>query len=307
MRNLLIRLVTGSLLAAAVVASLVLPGHAQRDVDWSKITYKVHKLAEGVYMLEGQGGFAGGNIGVSAGPDGLLIVDSGFPQLSAKIQAELKKLGDKPLKYVINTHVHGDHTAGNTVFGAQATVIAHENTRSRLIKGGFGDDGKSPAPAVALPVITMKDELQVHLNGQDITATHMPSAHTDTDVVVRFGKTNVVHLGDLFFNGSYAFIDPSSGGSLKGYIADLEQLVKELPADVKIIPGHGPPGTVKDLQASLTMIKETSAIVEKAMAGGKSLDELKKAKLLAKYDKAWGQWILSSDDYTEILYTALKK
>jgi len=302
MRAARIRLATATLLAAAVGATLVLPARAQMDQDWSKITYKVHKLAPNLYMLEGQGGFAGGNIGVSVGDDGLLLVDTGFPMLADKLRAELKKLSPKPVKLVINTHHHGDHTMGNTGFGADGTIIAHVNARARLVKEGFWEN--TPAPPAALPLVLIRDRLDLHVNGEDIQATYLPPAHTDSDVMVKFAGSNVVHLGDVFFNGFYPFIDTRTGGSVKGYIAGVEKALADLPAGAKIIPGHGPPATRKELEAFLEMLKETSATVEKGIKAGKKLAELQAAKPFAKYD-SWANGFLTSDKYLEMLYAGL--
>jgi glyoxylase-like metal-dependent hydrolase (beta-lactamase superfamily II) len=287
------------LVLALAVAS---PAFAQ-EPDWSKIQIRATKVAGSVYMLEGTGGFAGGNIGALVGPDGILIVDDQFAPLAPKIQAALKTVSDKPVRFVLNTHYHGDHTDGNTVFGTGSTVIAHDNTRKRMAGPGWKREGGA-APPAALPVITFDDELEVHVNGEDIKAVHIPSGHTDTDVVVWFTKSNVVHMGDDFFSGMFPFIDVEHGGSIKGYIAAVEKVLAEVSADAKIIPGHGPVSTPADLRAFLAMLKETSGIVEAGIRAGKSLDDLKKAKALAKFD-TWATGFLKTDDYLEELYKGL--
>src|SRR5262245_16857856 len=208
--------------------------------DWSKIEIKAEKVAGNVYMLAGVGGFAGGNIGVSVGDDGVVLVDDEFAPLVPKIEAALQGITPKPVRFVLNTHFHGDHTHGNKVFGLKSTIIAHDNVRKR-VAADDSFDGKpgTPAPKHALPIITFDNSVTVHLNGEDIYGLHFPAGHTDSDTVVFFKQSGVVHMGDDFFNGMFPFIDLESGGSIKGYVAAVEKVVAELPADVKVIPGHG--------------------------------------------------------------------
>jgi len=185
--------------------------------DYSKVEIKVQKVSGTVYMLEG----LGGNIGASVGDDGIVIVDDEFLPLADKIEAALKGITDKPVKFVLNTHWHGDHTGGNPHFGEKAPIIAQENVRKRLAEGGKTRFGEvPPAPKAALPVITFEDKVSVHLNGEDIRAIHFPHGHTDGDSVIFFTQSNVVHMGDDFFNGGmFPFIDLDSGGSVQGMIA----------------------------------------------------------------------------------------
>jgi cyclase len=282
----------------------VLVGHSAlaQGQDFSKVEIKATKVAGSVYMLEG----AGGNIGVSVGEDGILLVDDQFAPLAPKIQAALKNITDKPVKFVLNTHWHGDHTGGNEQFGASASIIAHENVRKRLASEGAGRDGqKRPAaPKGALPIITFDDRLTVHLNGEDIRAIHYPKGHTDGDAIIFFPKSNVVHMGDDFFSGRFPFIDLQSGGSVRGLIANLEKVIPEIPAGAKLIPGHGPISSVDDLKAFLSMLKETTALVQAGIKAGKSLEQLNKEKALGKYDK-WSWEFIKTDRFTEILYNDL--
>lgn len=304
MRTPSIRLVTGLVLGAAVFTTLIVPSRAQ-DMDFSKVTFKATKLAPNLHMIEGVGGFGGGNIAVAVAPDGLLIVDSSFPQLAEKLKGTLKQISPQPIKMIVNTHVHGDHTAGNIGIGKDAVVIGHQKTRERLIKDGFGEFGK--APPEVYPDLTLEDRVRLYFGDEELRVVVSPPAHTDTDVTVHFVKQNVVHLGDLFFNGMYPFIDLKTGGSVKGYIAAVEKALAELPADAKIIPGHGALATRKDLEAYVAMLKDTTATMEKAVAAGKSLDELKKSKPFAKYDARWAWDFMPAEGYVEQLYTGLKK
>lgn len=196
---------------------------AQRDVDFNKVQIKVSKVSGNVYLLEG----AGGNMAASIGEDGIVLVDDQFAPLADKIRAALKGIGltDKPVRFVINTHYHGDHIGGNLPFSQDSTIIAHDNVRKRLAAGGTAGNGVSvhfefkPEPKAALPVITFGQDLTVHFNGEDIHAFHFPAAHTDGDSVVFFSKSNVVHMGDEFVRYGLPFIDIDSGGSVQGMIA----------------------------------------------------------------------------------------
>jgi glyoxylase-like metal-dependent hydrolase (beta-lactamase superfamily II) len=287
------------LLAAPFVA-------AQGEPDWSKIEIKAEKVAGNVYMLYGVGGFAGGNIGVSVGDDGIVLVDDQFEPLVPKIEAALKGISDKPVRFVLNTHFHGDHTHGNKVFGQKSTIIAHHNVRKR-VEADNDFDGKpgTRAPRHALPIITFDHQVSVHLNGEDIRGLHVPSGHTDGDTVVFFTASKVVHMGDDFFNGMFPFIDLESGGTVKGYAAAVDKVLADLPADVKIIPGHGPLATRDDLKEYVAMIKDTSAVVQKGIDAGKTVEQLKQEKPLARWDK-WGAGFLKTDDYLHQLYNGLK-
>lgn len=287
-----------------LISFVVLAASIALGQDFSKVQIKVQKVSGTVYMLEG----AGGNIGASVGEDGIVIVDDEFLPLADKIEAALKGVTDKPIKFVLNTHWHGDHTGGNEHFGAEAPIIAQENVRKRLKEGGQTRFGNvPPAKKVALPIITFENNVSVHLNGEDIHAIHIPSGHTDGDAVIFFPQSNVVHMGDDFFNGGmFPFIDLDSGGSVQGMIAGGEKVLAEAPDDVKIIPGHGPLGTKEDLRKFVTMLKETSAAVEAGIKIGKNLDQLKKEKVLAKWD-SFGQSFIKTDMFTEILYDSLTK
>ena len=223
----------------AALATVAGTASAQQQ-DFSKVEIKVTKVAGNVYMLEG----AGGNIGASVGDDGIVIVDDQFAPLADKIRAALKGITDKPLRFIINTHYHFDHTGGNLPLH-DATIIAHDNVRKRLASANVLGNGGSmkmeqPAsPKEALPVITFQHDVTLHVNGEDIRALHAPSGHTDGDSIVFFPKSNVVHFGDDFVRYGFPFIDINGGGSSKGMIAALESAIAQLPADVKVIPGHG--------------------------------------------------------------------
>lgn len=274
-----------------------------QTTDWSKVEIKSEKVADNVYMLQG----AGGNIGVSVGLDGILIVDDQYAPLADKIKAALKKLGEGKLKFVLNTHWHGDHTGGNAAFGPEAPVIAHDNVRKRLAAGQKSEFFKSttpPAPKEALPIITFGHSLTVHFNGEEIRVIHFPKGHTDGDSVIFFTNSNVVHMGDLFFNGWFPFVDLESGGNVEGYTKNVGEVIAKLPPGVKIIPGHGPLASPDDLKSFHRMLVETTDIVRKKMAAGKSLAEIKTEGLPEEW-KPWGNFFIKTDVWIEIIYRSL--
>ena len=271
--------------------------------DFSKVQVKVTKVAGSVYMLEG----AGGNIGVSVGDDGIVIVDDQFAPLADRIQAALKGITDKPVRFVINTHWHFDHTGGNAYFGKQGTIIAQDNVRERLAAGGkiLGMDMK-PVPAQELPIITFNDRLTVHANGEDIRAIHFPHGHTDGDSVIFFPRSNVVHMGDDFVTYGFPFIDLESGGSVRGMIAACEKVLATVPADVKVIPGHGGLSTVAELKPYVAMLKDAAARVEKGIQEGKTAEQMKREKVLAGYESWGGEGkFVTTDKFIDTLFDDL--
>ncbi len=297
-------LVSWMLVGGAAVAAC---GGQQQD--FSKVQIKATKVSGNIYMLEG----AGGNIGASIGEDGIVIVDDQFAPLAEKIQAVLKSLGitDKPVRFVINTHYHGDHTGGNAPFSnAGSTVIAQDNVRKRLESGGTAGNGGSikmenkPAEKAALPIITFEHDVTVHLNGEDIHALHFPSGHTDGDSIIFFPKNNVVHMGDDFVRYGFPFIDVSSGGSVQGMIAAMEKATAQLPADVKVIPGHGAISNLDDVREFTKMLKETSAVVQKALDAHRTLEQMKQEKILDAWKK-WSGDFVNTEAFIETLYNSL--
>lgn len=271
-----------------------------QQTDYSKVEIKATKISGNVYMLEG----SGGNIGVSVGEDGILIVDDQFAPLADKIKAALKQLGEGKLKFVLNTHWHGDHTGGNQVFGPDAPIIAHDNVRKRMSteqRSEFFKQTTPASPKEALPVITFNQSLSVHFNGEEIRVIHFPQGHTDGDSVIFFTKSNVVHMGDDFFSNRFPFVDLESGGSVQGLIKNIADIIPKLPPDVKLIPGHGPISTVDDLKAYHRMLVTTTDIVQQKMKAKKSLDQIKKEGLPEEW-KSWGTGFIKTDLWLEIVY-----
>jgi glyoxylase-like metal-dependent hydrolase (beta-lactamase superfamily II) len=276
---------------------------ALAQTDFSKVEIKATKVAGNVHMLEG----SGGNIGVSVGPDGILIVDDQFAPLADKIKAALKGLGEGKLKFILNTHWHGDHTGGNAVFGPEAPIVAQANVRKRLAEGSnIPNRVVKPAPKEALPVITFDQSVSVHFNGEEIRVIHVPHGHTDGDAVIYFTGANVVHMGDQFFNGFFPFVDLDSGGDVAGYVKNVGDVIARVPAGVKIIPGHGPLATIEDLKRFHRMLTETTEIVRQKMAAGKTLDQIK-AEGVPEEWKSWGAGFVNTDRWISTIHRSFTK
>ena len=284
-----------------ILVFCAIPVFAQ--TDFSKVEIKATRVAGNVYMLEG----SGGNIGVSVGPDGILIVDDQFAPLADKIKAALKGLGEGKLKFILNTHWHGDHTGGNVVFGPEAPIIAQTNVRKRLAEGSnIPNRTVKPAPKEALPVITFDQAVSVHFNGEEIRAIHVPHGHTDGDAVIYFTGVNVVHMGDQFFNGMFPFVDLDSGGDVTGYIKNVADVIAKVPADVKIIPGHGALATVDDLKRFHRMLTETTDIVRRKMAAGKTLEQIRTEGFPDEW-KSWGAGFVNTDRWISTIHRSFTK
>jgi cyclase len=266
-----------------------------------EVLIQTTQVAGRVWMLEGRGG----NIGVSVGDDGIVLVDDQFAPLADKIQAALGQLGTGKLRFVLNTHWHGDHTGGNSVFGPLAPILAHTNVRKRLstpqkVMGRAVD----PLPKDALPILTYDSGVSLHLNGEEIRATHYESAHTDGDTVIWFMGSNVLHLGDLFFAGRFPFVDLDSGGSVAGLTRSIRQILDTLPPDVKIIPGHGPLSTAADLEKYHTMLVTTTGVVRRAIDAGRTLKQIQNAGLPAEWTE-WGSGYITTDAWLETVHRSL--
>jgi cyclase len=292
---------TRTALGLALVAAAGTLTLAQQD-DLSKVEIKATKVAGAVYMLEG----AGGNIGVSIGDDGVLIVDDQFAPLAPKIRDAIKHITDKPLRFVLNTHWHGDHTGGNKAFSGDTTIIAHDNVRKRMAAGSEPSSPfkMPPAGKDELPVITFDHSLTVHVNGEDIRALHFAAGHTDGDSIIYFPQSNVVHMGDDFVTYGLPFIDVASGGTIHGMIENVDQAIASLPDDVKIIPGHGPISGKADALKFTAMLKDCVSLVDTARKQGKTVAQVQEAKVLQKYD-ALGQGFVKTNDFVALIYNEL--
>jgi glyoxylase-like metal-dependent hydrolase (beta-lactamase superfamily II) len=265
--------------------------------NFDSVEYVTTDLGHGIYMLEG----SGGNIGVSIGEDGVFLIDDQFAPLSEKLLAAIGELSDLPVRFVVNTHWHGDHVGGNENMAKQGAIImAHDNVRARMAA-----PGRRQSPEKALPIITFSDTNTYHLNGHKIHAFHVHHAHTDGDSIIHFEDVNIIHAGDIMFNGIYPFIDLNSGGSVDGFIAALERLAAIANDETVIIAGHGPIASVKDVIASMKMIRSAKAKVAALVKQGKSLEEVQQADPLSDYHADWSWSFINGKRFTEILYTDL--
>lgn len=289
-------------IAVAVMASL---GPAQAR-DFSKVEIKTVKLTDTLYVLFG----AGGNIGMSAGPDGVYLIDDQFAPLSEKILAAVRRVSDKPIRFVVNTHWHHDHTGGNENLGKEgATIVAHENVRKRMSAEHYNPIFKRktpPAPDGARPQLTFKDGITLHLNGEHARIIHAPAAHTDGDSFVHFTDANVIHAGDLFFNGMYPFIDAWSGGSIAGLIVAVDKILAIAKQDTRIIPGHGPMATRADLVAYRKMLETVRERVAAAKKDGKSAADMVGAGMFNDIEKTWGGGFLTTQRFITVVYEGLR-
>ncbi len=288
------------------IAILVLHQSALRAAQEESIT--TQKITSSLSMLQGPGG----NIGLSVGEDGPFMIDDKFAPLSEKIAAEIKKQTDRPVKFLLNTHWHGDHTGGNENFGkAGAVIVAHENVRKRMSVDEFMEDFGAPRPASpekALPVITFTEKVSFHWNGEEIQIYHVKNAHTDGDAVVHFVKSNVFHLGDVYFNGNYPYIDHGHGGSISGTIAAVD-FVQSLGMNeqTKIIPGHGELSNLKELREYREMLETVRGRLQKLIAEGKSEDEIVAAQPTKDLDAKWGKGFMKPEPWVRIVLKGMKK
>lgn len=273
--------------------------------EFSKVEIKTIGLGHGIYMLMGMGG----NIGVSVGDDGVFLIDDQFAPLTPKIKAAIAEISDKPVRFMINTHWHYDHTGGNENLGNDGVVIvAHDNVRERMSKDGFikAFNKKIPAaPKAALPVITFNDTVTFHLNGLEIDVRHHSHAHTDGDSMVFFKNANVIHMGDTFFNGLYPFIDASSEGSVNGMIKAADLVLGIANDKTKIIPGHGPLGDKKSLKVFRDMLITVRDRMQELMDEGISLEQIIALKPNADFDKTWGEAFLNPEVFLKVLHSSM--
>lgn len=271
---------------AAVLVSFLVPSQP-RAQDFDNVEIRTTQLADGIYMLEG----AGGNIGVSVGPDGIFLIDDQYAPLSEKIRAAVAELDEGPIRFLLNTHVHGDHVGGNENFGKGGTVIlAHENVRRRMSVAQFVarlDRELPAAPPAALPIVTFDDNVTLHFNGQAIRVTHLPSAHTDGDSIVHFPDSDVLHMGDVLFSATYPFVDLESGGSVKGMLAGLKRALEIAGENTKIIAGHGPLIGRAELEVYRSMLVTVRDRVLWAIADGQSVDQLVASDALEDLNPTW--------------------
>lgn len=254
--------------------------------DWDAVKVTSEKVRDNVYMLKG----SGGNIGVLTGPDGVLMIDDQFLQLGDKIKNAIAALDKGPIRFTLNTHIHGDHSGSNEYFKqVGSTIVAHDQVRERMIK--------EPRPENAWPVVTFPNRLNLHLNGQDIELIHFEPGHTDGDVIIHFKQANVFHMGDLFVRYGYPYIDMSSGGNINGLIANVEKALALMDEASLVIPGHGElckKDEVKKYRDRLANIRDK---VASALKAGKKPEDLAGLGITNPYDEEWGKGFIKGKDF----------
>lgn len=267
-----------SILTLALSTSPLISAHEHKE---GELGFETTKISTGLYMISGAGGFTGGNIALIVGSDGAVMIDNGLSTVTDILKKEIAKTTKKPIDYLINTHLHGDHIGNNAEFSHDgARIISHKNLRASLVKKGD--------PKASLPVLTFSDQMTLHINGDSAKITHIKNAHTDGDAIIHFEKSNVIHTGDIMFNGRFPFIDANNGGTLAGVIAGLQQVASLADENTQIIPGHGPLANKSDVEKTIALLKDCRELVAKLIEAGKSDAEILEANPLAKYqDYSW--------------------
>ncbi len=291
-----------------LLALFTLAGGAQAQ-DFSKVEIKAQQLNATTWMLLG----AGGNMGLSVGEDAVFLIDDQYAPLAPRIKAAIAAITSKPVQFVLNTHFHFDHTGGNEAFGKEgALIVAHDNVRRRLsaeqlISFAGSSARQAASPKVALPVITVPGAISFHINGDEVHAFHVPAAHTDGDLIVHFRQGDIVHMGDVFFNGSYPFIDVGSGGSPLGMIAAFDRVLALAGDKTRIIPGHGPLADKAALQRTRDMLHTLTQRIAEQRRAGRSDEQIRAAKPTADHDAAWGQGFIKPDQFVQLVLSGLPK
>ena len=286
-----------------LVAALLSTSALAQQTDYSKVEIKATHVAGSVWMLQG----AGGNIAVSVGDDGIVMVDDQFAPLLPKIKAALAKISQQPVRFVINTHWHSDHIGGNAGLAGMAAILSHENARKRMQSGGkVLEFVMDPVEPRGLPMLTFQQGVSLWLNGEPVRAIHLQPGHTDGDTVVVFTKSNVVHMGDDFVTYGFPLFDVGIGGSIRGMIGAIDELLPQIPADAKIIPGHGPLSTVADLKKFRGRLDEIVALVSRGLKSGKTVEQMQKEKLLAPYED-WNGGVIKADQYIAMVARELQE
>ena len=263
-----------------------------------EVNIEAVKLTEQIYMLKGQGG----NIGLFVGEDAVFMIDDQFARLTPKILSAIKKITDKPVTYLINTHWHGDHTGGNENMAKEgALIVAHDNVRKRMsVDQIVRGRAKKASPKSALPVITFSEDMMMHINNEDVFISHIHNAHTDGDALIYFMKNNVIHMGDSYFQGAFPYMDLDAGGSIDGYIAGIKKLISLTNDETKIIPGHGNVSSKSELKPYLEMLITLRNRVKAEIEKGKTLEEVVTNKSITKEFISFSSWITEEKIKTTI-------
>ena len=275
-------------LGAAALAATAIPSVASAQ--------EISAIKDGIHVIMGRGG----NIGVSVGEDGVFMIDDQFAPATEAILGQVKTVTDQPVRFLVNTHFHRDHTGGNENLGkAGVLIFAHDNVRARLLAGD--------APADALPVVTFNDTTTFHMNGQTVRVFHTANAHTDGDAMIHFQEADVIHMGDTFFNGFYPFIDSRSGGSIEGVFRSIDLVLELADGETVIIPGHGPIADRDDLIAYRDMLTKARDAISPLIADGKSVEEIVAAAPTKEFDARWGGGFLNPERFLRVMHAALTK
>ena len=290
-----------------IACSLLASAPALAQQDFSKVEVKALKLTDSTYMLSG----AGGNIGLSVGDDAVFVIDSDFAPLAPKIKAAIARISAKPVQFVLNTHFHFDHSGGNDALGKDgALIVAHDNVRQRMSSTqliSFIGATQAASAKIALPVVTVPSDVKFHINGDEVHAFHVPRAHTDGDLIVHFKKSDVVHMGDVYFNGMYPFIDSSSGGTADGVIAAVDRVLALIGDNTRVIPGHGPIATKANLSAYRTMLATVTQRIKEHRRNGKTDDDIRAAQPAAEFNAALGGGFISSERFVQMMLGAITR
>lgn len=291
-----------SLLLLAVLVASINGAFAQDDA----VEFTTIQLSDTIYMLKGRGG----NVGISSGKDGLYIIDDQVKPVTAGLLKAIRKVSDRPIKFVINTHYHADHTGGNeAIGGAGAVIIAHDNLRERMTTEQvsiFRNTTTPPYPKDALPVVTFNDRMTLHFNGESATAYYVASGHTDGDAIIHFPVSNVIHMGDMFFNGLYPYVDLDAGGSMQGIIEAADLALSLSDESTRIIPGHGPLAMAEDLKSYRDYLIQASTNVQLLIDEGKDLEQIIAAKPTSEWDETLGKVWITPPQFVTFIYNSLE-
>ena len=292
---------SGSISSGSSVPSKIWKTAGGFSTDWSNVQIEIIPLGKHLYFLQG----SGANMCVSTGPDGVLLVDCEFQPMSAKIKEAIARLQPGPIRFLINTHGHADHTGGNADFGETGTVIiAQEKVRSRMISSGAGAK-PPPIPQAGWPMITFDESMVLHCNGEDVLLFYDGPAHTDNDIVVFFPKSNVVEMGDIYINGLYPIIDAALDGTIQGYFPIIDRVLGMIDDETKVVPGHGPVGTKKELQAYRDMLAVIRDRVQEMLCGGKTLEDIIASDPSREFNAEWASDRVGPHDVTRMIYEGL--
>lgn len=299
------RILAGTALAGAVLVGLPAGGSAQGMED---VEIRTVPVAEGIHMLQGRGG----NLGVHVGPDGVFVIDDQYAPLTDRILDAIRELSEQPVRFVLNTHWHGDHTGGNENMGrAGALLVAHDRVRQRLSveqvleRLGSAPDTVAPAPPGALPVVTFDEEITFHLDGDEVRVLHVPAAHTDGDAIIHFTERDVVHMGDTFFRGGYPFIDVGSGGTIDGFLTAQRRALDLMGPETRVIPGHGPLASRDELRRKHDILWQIRSRVWAAKLRGDTLDEALARELTGEWDPELGGGFVSPAALVQSVWASL--